>query len=210
MRLSMFEDIPVDVGIIYEGERIRWTDTHMELGGPRVEHKFELVRVKALDEIEDGKITIIGPDIKDMKQQGYPFGIYIEVAGKELEEDLEGVFERHVHEYVNFVEGFMHVGGLEVSPERLPRPPFPPFPEGTLEVLGRGRVLNGGKPDAVRAPLEPSDRGSVRIRREDSRLPAVLGEVFHHGRHSVRNPLEVRPVGHDGAEEERRHEGGIG
>ncbi len=107
--MSMFEDIPVDVGVIYEGERIRWAQAYVELGGPRVEHKFELVRVKPLDEVEDGKITVIGPDIKDMEKRGYPFGIYIEVAGKEVEEDLEGVFERHVHEYCNFVEGFMHV-----------------------------------------------------------------------------------------------------
>jgi len=38
-----FKDIPVDVGVIYEGERIRWRETHIELGGPRIEDKFELV-----------------------------------------------------------------------------------------------------------------------------------------------------------------------
>jgi acetyl-CoA decarbonylase/synthase complex subunit beta len=105
----MFEDIPVDVGVIYEGERIRWKETYMELGGPRVEHKFELARAKPLKEVEDNKITIIGPDIKDMKKKSYPFGIYVEVAGKEIEEDLEGVIERRIHEYCNFVEGLMHL-----------------------------------------------------------------------------------------------------
>ncbi len=107
--MSMFEDIPVDVGVIYEGERIRWAQTHTELGGPRVEHKFELVRAKALEEVEDGKITVIGPDIKDMEKKSYPFGIYIEVAGKEIEDELEGVIERRIHEYCNFVEGLMHL-----------------------------------------------------------------------------------------------------
>ena len=62
-----FEDIPVDVGVIYEGERIRWPDTHVELGGPRITDKFELVRYRSLDEVEDGKITIIGLDIKDVE-----------------------------------------------------------------------------------------------------------------------------------------------
>ncbi len=105
----MFKDIPVDVGVIYEGERIRWAAAHMELGGPREEYKFELVRTKALDEVKDGEITIIGPDIKDMEKRGYPFGIYVEVAGKEVEEELEGVIERRVHEYCNYIEGLMHV-----------------------------------------------------------------------------------------------------
>ncbi|RJS85255.1 CO dehydrogenase/CO-methylating acetyl-CoA synthase complex subunit beta [Candidatus Bathyarchaeota archaeon] len=105
----MFEDIPVDVGVIYEGERIRWAEAHMELGGPRVDKKFELVRAKPMEEVEDGKITIIGPDIKDMEKRSYPIGIYIEVAGKEVEEELEGVIERRIHEYCNYIEGLMHV-----------------------------------------------------------------------------------------------------
>ncbi|MGD8505233.1 MAG: CO dehydrogenase/CO-methylating acetyl-CoA synthase complex subunit beta [Candidatus Bathyarchaeota archaeon] len=106
----MFEDIPVEVGVIYEGERIRYKDMQVELGGQRINTKFELVRVKPLDKVEDEKIKIIGPDIKDMKEgSSNPLGIYIEVAGKELEEDLEGVVERRIHEYCNFVEGIMHV-----------------------------------------------------------------------------------------------------
>jgi len=108
--MSMFEDIPVDVGVIYEGERIRRSDMQIELGGPDQETKFELVRAKSPDEVEDNKITVIGPDIKDMKEGGsYPFGIYVEVAGKQIEEELEGVVERRVHEYCNFIEGFMHL-----------------------------------------------------------------------------------------------------
>ena len=107
--MSMFEDIPVDVGVIYEGERIRWPDAHMELGGPRVQYKFELVRVRKPEEIEDGKIIIIGPDIKDMEKKSYPFGIYIEVAGENISEDLEGIIERRIHEYCNYIEGLMHL-----------------------------------------------------------------------------------------------------
>jgi acetyl-CoA decarbonylase/synthase complex subunit beta len=106
----MFEDIPVDVGIIFEGERIRGRDMRIELGGPREEYKFELVQAKKMDEIEDGKITIIGQDISDFPERtNTPFGLIIEVAGKEVEKDLEGVIERRVHEYCNFIEGFMHL-----------------------------------------------------------------------------------------------------
>ena len=108
--MSMFEDIPVDVGIIYEGERIRGREMQVELGGPREEYKFELVQAKELDEIEDGKITIIGPDLQDINSgTNTPFGMIIDVGGVEIEKDLEGVIERRLHEYVNFIEGFMHL-----------------------------------------------------------------------------------------------------
>jgi len=106
----MFADIPVDIGVIYEGERIRYKDTQVELGGEHIDTKFELARVKGIDEIEDGKIIIIGPDIKDMEVgSSHPFGILVEVAGKQLEEGLESVVERRIHAFCNYIEGFMHL-----------------------------------------------------------------------------------------------------
>jgi acetyl-CoA decarbonylase/synthase complex subunit beta len=108
--MSMFDDIPVDVGIIYEGERIRGREMQIELGGPREEYKFELVQAKPMDEVEDNKIMIIGKDLKDLEEgTNTPFGMVIDVAGAEVEKDLEGVIERRLHEYVNFIEGFMHL-----------------------------------------------------------------------------------------------------
>jgi len=108
--MSMFKDIPVDVGVIYEGERIRRKDMQIELGGPDIKEKFELARVRKPEEIEDEKITVVGPDIKDMEEdKSYPLGILIEVAGEKLEPELEGVIERRIHAYCNFIEGFMHL-----------------------------------------------------------------------------------------------------
>ena len=106
----MFEDIPVDVGLVYEGERIRRKDMYIELGGPDIKEKFELVRVKKPEDVEDGNISIIGPDIKEMEEgKSYPFGVLVEVTGPMLEENLEGVLERHIHEYCNYIQGFMHL-----------------------------------------------------------------------------------------------------
>jgi acetyl-CoA decarbonylase/synthase complex subunit beta len=105
-----FEDIPVDVGVVYEGERVRGKDMFVELGGPKMEQKFEFALAREMDEIEDEKVTIEGPDLKDMEEGSYhPLAIIVEVAGKEIEPDLEGVIERRIHEYVNFVEGMMHL-----------------------------------------------------------------------------------------------------
>src|SRR3972149_4497445 len=108
--MSMFKDIPVDVGVIYEGERIRRNDMQIELGGPTLKEKFELAKVRNPSEIEDGKIIIIGPDIKDMQEGGtFPLGILVEAAGAKLDAGLEGVIERRIHGYPNYMEGFMHL-----------------------------------------------------------------------------------------------------
>src|SRR5512143_3333512 len=109
-KMSMFKDIPVEVGVIYEGERIRKNDMQVELGGPSVKEKFELAKVRPMDAIEDGKVIMIGPDIKDMKEGGaYSFGILVEAAGSTLDAGLEGVIERRIHGYLNYIEGFMHL-----------------------------------------------------------------------------------------------------
>lgn len=106
----MFEDIPVGVGVVYEGERIRRKFMQVELGGSRIPYKFELASVKPLKQVKDGKITIIGPDIKDMKEgSSNPIGIRVDVAGKKVTKDLEGVIERRIHMFINYIEGFMHL-----------------------------------------------------------------------------------------------------
>jgi acetyl-CoA decarbonylase/synthase complex subunit beta len=106
----MFERIPVEVGLVHEGERVRKNDMQVELGGPAETEKCELVLVRPADTITDGDISIIGPDISSMEEgKHYPLGILVEIAGSKVEPDLEGVIERRIHEYSNYVEGFMHL-----------------------------------------------------------------------------------------------------
>jgi acetyl-CoA decarbonylase/synthase complex subunit beta len=101
---------PVDVGPQYEGEVIRKADLYVEFGGPNIKSKFELVTLKGLDEVENEKIEVIGPDIKDMKEgSSYPLALMIDVAGEKLEKDMEPVFERRMHLYANYIEGFYHM-----------------------------------------------------------------------------------------------------
>ncbi len=105
-----FSDLPVEVGPVYEGERIRAKQMYVELGGPKIEKKFELVRVKDPEEIKDGDVKIVGPDLSDMEEgKSYPIGILVETAGPELEVDIEAVLERRIHEFCNFVNGIMHL-----------------------------------------------------------------------------------------------------
>ena len=102
--------LPVDVGVVYEGERIRGPDTYVELGGPKIEFKAELALVRSEKEIEDSKITLIGKDIPDFNEgDKTPFGILVEIYGKKVERDLEGVIERRLHDFLNYIQGFMHL-----------------------------------------------------------------------------------------------------
>ncbi|MBN1690738.1 MAG: CO dehydrogenase/CO-methylating acetyl-CoA synthase complex subunit beta [Dehalococcoidia bacterium] len=101
---------PVDIGPQYEGEVIRKADLYVELGGPNVSGKFELLTVKSADQVENEKIEIVGPDIPDMQEGvSYPIGLIISVAGERLEKDMESVMERRMHLYGNYIEGFYHM-----------------------------------------------------------------------------------------------------
>ena len=103
----MFGDIPVEISPMYEGERIRAANMFVELAGPK-SVGAELVLVS--DNVEDGKVEVIGPELKDMEEgKAYPFGLLMEVSGEKLEKDLEGVIERRIHEICNYVQGFMHL-----------------------------------------------------------------------------------------------------
>jgi acetyl-CoA decarbonylase/synthase complex subunit beta len=103
----MFEDIPVDVSPMYEGERIRAANMFVELAGPK-SIGAELVQVA--ENVEDGKLTVIGPELSEMtKGEIYPFGIKMEIQGEKLEKELEGVIERRLHELCNYIKGFMHL-----------------------------------------------------------------------------------------------------
>ena len=104
----MVSKIPVDVGLIYEGERIRKGQNYVDLAGPK-SFGAELVQVAPAKEIKDGLVKLEGLDFKGMEEgKVYPFGVRINVAGKDMEEDIEGVFERRVHELSNFIQGYMH------------------------------------------------------------------------------------------------------
>jgi len=102
--------IPVPYGAGFEGERVRKEDMYVQFGGKYTE-AFELLRMKPMNEVEDGKIEVIGPEVDAMKEGGaYPLGIIVEVAGREFQEDFESVLERRIHEFISCANGIFHMG----------------------------------------------------------------------------------------------------
>jgi acetyl-CoA decarbonylase/synthase, CODH/ACS complex subunit beta len=66
--------------------------------------------VKPPGELEDGKITVIGPDLPQIKEgSSLSFGTEIAVSGKGVEPDMAGVLERRIHDFSNWIEGYMHL-----------------------------------------------------------------------------------------------------
>jgi len=102
--------IPVPYGAGFEGERVRKEDMYVQFGGQYTE-AFELLKMKPMDQVEDGKIEVIGPEIDDMKEgDAYPLGIVVEVAGRNFQEDFESVLERRIHEFISCANGIFHMG----------------------------------------------------------------------------------------------------
>jgi acetyl-CoA decarbonylase/synthase complex subunit beta len=100
----------VDIGPQYEGESVRKEEYYIEFGGPKNRFKGELLLLKPEEEIKDEVVQIIGKDIKDFEEGSTtPLFIKIYVAGAVLEKDMEPVFERRIHMYCNYIEGFWHI-----------------------------------------------------------------------------------------------------
>ncbi len=108
--------IPVAYGPAFEGERIRKEDTFIEFGGQRTP-AFEWVRMRELDEIEDGKVIIVGDNWRERYEKGgqMPLGIVIEVAGRRMQKDFEPVIERKIHSNINEAQGLWHMGQRDVN-----------------------------------------------------------------------------------------------
>jgi acetyl-CoA synthase len=108
-------DIPCSFGPAYEGERVRGADLYFQMGGGKTQ-ATELVKMAEMNEIEDGKVIIVGPDVKDIKEGGaLPLGIFVQIAGREFQPDFEPILERQCHHLINYIQGIMHMGQRDIS-----------------------------------------------------------------------------------------------
>ncbi len=108
-------DIPCSFGPAYEGERVRGADLYTQMGGGKTQ-ATELVKLAEMTDIEDGKVNVVGPDIGDIKEGDVlPLGVYVEVAGREMQVDFEPILERQIHHLVNYIQGVMHMGQRDIA-----------------------------------------------------------------------------------------------
>jgi len=111
--------VPVAYGPAFEGERVRGEDIYLECGGGRTP-MVEWVTTKRMEEVEDGRVEVIGPDIGDITPGSrLPMAIAVEVAGREMQEDFEPILERQIHHLLNYAQGLMHIGQRDIAWIRL-------------------------------------------------------------------------------------------
>ena len=107
--------VPVPYGSAFEGERVRKADMRIEFGG-KYSRAFEYLRMMDLDQVDDGKIEVIGPDWDEVAMGGsMDLGIVIEVAGRKMQKDFEPVLERQVHYFINAASGLQHIGQRDIA-----------------------------------------------------------------------------------------------
>ena len=106
--------VPFTVAPAFEGEAIRRKDMYLEFGGGKTT-SFELVRMVDEDQIEDGKVEVVGPDVDEIEEgSSIDAGIYVKIFGRKMQRDFESVLERRIHDFVNYGEGLWHTGQREI------------------------------------------------------------------------------------------------
>ena len=117
-------DIPVAFASAFEGEIIRRKDMQVEFDGSRVDCA-ELVQTCDPSEVEDHKITVVGPEVDEMAEGSKNSIAYVvKVAGKNMQADFEPVIERKFHNYINCIEGVYHTGQRDMQRIRISHDAF--------------------------------------------------------------------------------------
>ena len=107
--------VPVAYGPAFEGERVRGEDIYLECGGGRTA-MVEWVTTKRMEEVEDGKVEVFGPELSDIEPGSrLPLAIAVEVAGREMQDDFEPILERQIHHLINYAQGVMHIGQRDIA-----------------------------------------------------------------------------------------------
>jgi acetyl-CoA synthase len=108
--------IPVPYAAAFEGERVRKEQLHVEFG-QKASLAFEYLTTKKSDEVEDGKVQVIGEDIDQLEKgkKSMPLAIIVEVSGRKMQKDFEPILERQIHRFINYAMGIMHIGQRDMN-----------------------------------------------------------------------------------------------
>jgi len=117
--------IPLPYAAAFEGERVRKEQLHAEFGG-KAGISFEYLASRGVEEVEDGKIELIGPDIDTLtaEKKSLPLAIMVEVYGRKMQKDFEPILERQIHRFMNYAQGIMHVGQRDMNWIRISQEAF--------------------------------------------------------------------------------------
>ncbi len=160
-------DIPVSYGPAFEGERVRKDDLYLECGGGRT-LGVEVLISKDMDEVEDGKVIVEGPEMDEVEEGAkLPLAILVEVAGRQMQSDFEPILERQFHHLINYAQGIMHIGQRNIMWLRVSKSAI----EKGFKFEHIGRILHGKLHQDFGAIL---DKVQVKIYTEEEKVKEVL------------------------------------
>jgi acetyl-CoA synthase len=162
--------IPVPYGAGFEGERVRKENLFVEFGG-KYSTAFELLRAKPMDEVEDGKIELFGPDLDKAQEGGaMPLAVLIDVAGRNLKTEFEPVLERRIHHFISCINGVMHIGQRDIPWVRVSKEAF----EKGFRLRHYGEVLIAMYKQDFGALV---DKVQIKIYTEQAKIEQLLKEA---------------------------------
>ncbi|PXF60397.1 MAG: CO dehydrogenase/CO-methylating acetyl-CoA synthase complex subunit beta [Deltaproteobacteria bacterium] len=160
-------DIPMAYGPAFEGERVRKDDLYLECGGGR-SLGVELLVSKEMDEVQDGLVTVEGPEITDVEEGAkLPLAILAEVAGRQMQSDFEPILERQFHHLINYAQGVMHIGQRNIMWFRAGKAAI----EKGFKFEHIGRILHGKLHQDFGAIV---DKIQVKIYTEENKVKEVI------------------------------------
>ena len=71
------------------------------------------------EDIVDGAVTLIGPDLDTAVNSSQPYALLVEVSGRKMQPDFEPVLERQVEAILNDADGIMHRGQRTIVTLRI-------------------------------------------------------------------------------------------
>ena len=168
-------DIPVSFATAFEGEIIRRGDMQVEVDGSRVDC-FELVQTKEAADIEDHKITVVGPEIDEIPVGAkISLSYTVKVAGKAMQSDFESVMERKFHSWINCIEGVMHTGQRDMIRIRISKADF----EAGFKFAHLGEVLYAKVKSEFEAVVDKCEVEIIVDAEKNKELRAAANEVFN-------------------------------
>jgi len=107
---EFFDGVEFEISPRWMGQRIRKDEYHLEVGGPK--HGYQsYIHVRAVkdpNEITDGRIELIGPEIDEVEPgSSFPFGILVKCYGSQLTDDHADPLLRYTFMAVEQGEGWM-------------------------------------------------------------------------------------------------------
>jgi len=142
----------------------------VELGGPK-SFGFEFCRMKDMEEVKDGHIEVIGPDLDEIPEGAtVPIAIWLEVAGRKMQEDFEPILERQFHHLLNQAEGVLHIGQRDIIWMRITKKAY----ESGFRLKHLGTILHAKLHNDFGNIL---DKIQVKIYTEPEKVKELLEEA---------------------------------